>query len=110
MTKRTSNVIKSALGGLAILALAGCDNPNKNMITYSELMKKYAASPTREVVASSGRTQDGLTADTTKGVPTGIRRYQFMIENGTSTDEIEAGKTYKVHSFTNSARIDYDNF
>ena len=90
--------------------MAGCGQRNENVVSCSEFIKRYAASPTREVVASAGRTQDGLTADTTKGVPTGIRRYQFMIDNGTSTDEIEVGKTYKVHSFTNSARIDYDNF
>lgn len=102
MEKRTSNVIKSALGGLAILALAGCDNPNKNMISASDLIKQYAASPTHEVVALPGRTLDGITGDNTKGVPRDIRRYQFQIDNKTTTDEIEAGKTYKVHSFTNN--------
>lgn len=103
MTNKVTNYVRAGLAALAIAAVTGCERPNT--ISYSELTKKYGASPMHSVVATPGRTLDGLTSDTTKGVPKDIRRFVFMIENGNGTTEIEAGKKYLVHDYTNNLTI-----
>ena len=105
MTNKVNNYIRGGLAVLAIATLSGCGNSKESEITYEQLTKSYGSSPIHSVVAEAGRTQDGLTSDTTKGVPTSLRRWQFMIDNRTGSTEIEAGKRYLVHDYTNTHKI-----
>ena len=100
----TSNKVAYAALGIASLALVLtiCGKHQEDMTPKRKIAAEYSKAPMALVRAGPGKTIEGLTSETSKGVPVMIRRNQFARDNDNTSNEITAGNLYFTRAYTNN--------
>ncbi len=108
MTKRTTNYIRAGFAGLALLALAGCRNPEDSPEIQRQAFvdasrEEYASLPTQRVQAVRGDSLSTLLTRNARGYPWDVQKDKYFNDNPNAVnDQISYNNFYIIRVGTNS--------
>jgi hypothetical protein len=92
--------IISLVGAIALGSLLLANRSAPKSIDLAEVLESY---PTKTVIAKSGDTMSGLVYSSMQGIPWTLAKDRFYDDNGSVSDNIQAGKAYTIRVGTNAS-------